>query len=98
MQPVEFVRSTEGAPGPFSDRLMLRQVTGGNSMEARLCEPFLYIDGVRTELMPGESLHDAAPRDRIEAIEIHPTSPGAPLRYFKEFTPDACGVALIWMR
>lgn len=98
LQTVEFVRTDDGPTGPFSDRIMLRKVTGGRSLEARLCEPRIYIDGVRTELMPGEALQDAAPRDRIEAIEVHQTSHGAPLRYFEEFTPDACGVILIWMR
>lgn len=63
---VDFVRTTEGATGPFTDRLMIRRNTGGRNIEARLCEPLVYIDGIRTELMPGESLHDAAPRDRIE--------------------------------
>lgn len=95
LQTIEFVRTDDGPTGPFSDRLMMRSATGGIK---DLCEPLIYIDDVRTELMPGESLHDAAPRDRIEAIEVHPTPHGAPLRYFEEFTPDACGVILIWMR
>lgn len=95
LQTVEFVRTEDGPTGPFSDKLMMRSSTGGMK---DLCEPLIYIDDVRTELMPGESLHDAAPRDRIEAIEVHPTTFGAPLRYFEEFTPDACGVILIWMR
>ncbi len=98
LQTVEFVRTEDGPTGPFSDKLMLRKVTGGRTLEARLCQPLIYIDGVRTELMPGEALQDAAPRERIEAIEVHATSHGAPLRYFEAFTPDACGVVLIWMR
>ncbi|MBT8488877.1 MAG: carboxypeptidase-like regulatory domain-containing protein [Gemmatimonadetes bacterium] len=95
LQTIEFVRTDDGPTGPFSDRIMMRSATGGWK---DLCEPLIYIDDIRTELMPGESLHDAAPRDDIEAIELHPTSLGAPLRYFEEFTPDACGVILIWMR
>lgn len=95
---VDLLRAEEGVPGPFTDRLMIRRNTGGKDIEARLCEPLLYIDGVRTQLMPGESLHDAAPRDQIEAIEVHPAPFGAPLRYFPNFSPGACGVVLIWMR
>lgn len=95
LQTIEFLRADDAPTGPFSDRIMMRSATGGWK---DLCEPLIYIDNVRTELMPGESLHDAAPRDQIEAIEIHPTPHGAPLRYFEEFTPDACGVILIWMR
>lgn len=102
MVTVELVRAEEGPTLPFTDRIMLRSnappdtlVAGG---EPWLCEPLIYIDGVRTELMAGESLHDAAPRDEIEAIEVHPAPFGAPLRYFPDFKPGACGVVLIWMR
>lgn len=102
MVTVEFVRAEEGPASPFTDRMMLRSNappdTTGSGGPGWLCEPLIYIDGIRTELMPGESLHDAAPRDEIEAIEVHPAPFGAPLRYFPSFEPGSCGVILIWMR
>lgn len=102
MVAVDFVRAEEGPASPFTDRIMLRSNappdTAGSGGPGWLCEPLIYIDGVRTELMPGESLHDAAPRDEIEAIEVHPAPFGAPLRYFPSFEPGSCGVILIWMR
>lgn len=102
MVTVEFVRAEEGPASPFTDRIMVRSNappdTAGSGGSGWLCEPLIYIDGIRTELMPGESLHDAAPRDEIEAIEVHPAPFGAPLRYFPDFTPGACGVILIWIR
>lgn len=102
MVTVEFVRAEEGPASPFTDRIMVRSNappdTAGSDGPGWLCEPLIYIDGIRTELMPGESLHDAAPRDEIEAIEVHPAPFGAPLRYFPDFKPGACGVILVWMR
>lgn len=90
---VKLVRAENGPASPFTDRLMMRM-----NRPPWLCEPLLYVDGVRTTLMPGEPLHDAAPRDEIAAIEVHPEPIGVPLHYFQDFTPGACGVILIWMR
>ncbi len=97
---VELMPAEDGAPGPWNDRVMIRSNSKvGRSLEDRLCAPHIYIDGVLTELMPGEGLEDAAPRETIEAIEVHPAPFGAPLRYFRNLDPKReCGVVLIWTR
>ena len=62
------------------------------------CEPDIYIDDIYRELMPGEGLHDAAPRESIEAIEVFLYPFGPPMRYFRDIGLEACGVVLIWTK
>lgn len=89
----------QGSIGPWSDRVMIRSNRSGRTLEQRLCEPRLYVDGVRFELAPGEGLHDAVPRDRIQAVEVHRAPFGAPMRFLGDFDEDrACGVILFWLK
>ena len=95
MLTVQLEPSGGSSVGPWNDRVMLKRHDEG-ALER--CEPDIYIDDVLTELMPGEGLEDAVPREFIEAIEVHVAPFGGPLRNFREFGLDACGVVLIWTR
>lgn len=87
------------AKGPWNDRVMIKANKMGRRLEDRLCSPHIWIDNVLTELMPGESLEDAVPKESIQAIEVYRAPWGAPARYFRDADPErACGAILIWTK
>ncbi len=96
---VELRPATQGSRGPWSDRVLIRANRAGRTLESRLCEPHIYVDQVRIELMPGEGLEDAVPRQSVEAIEVYRAPFGAPLPMLRDLDPArACGAILIWTR
>lgn len=96
MTTVELASDRGRGTGPWNDRVMIKPIIPGRG-EARSCEPHLWIDNVLTELMPGEGLDDAVPKDEIEGIEVYRAPFGAPLRYLRNFDPErACGAVVIW--
>lgn len=96
LQFVDVVPGRDRGTGPWNDRLMIVRNTGA-TLDSRRCEPYIWIDDVLVELLPGESLEDAAPRGTVEAIEVHRAPFGAPLRYLRDFDPGRqCGAILIW--
>lgn len=96
MVTVEVTPDRERGTGPWNDRIMIKPHDPGRG-ENRTCAPHLWIDNVLTELMPGEGLGDAVPKDEIEAIEVYRAPFGAPLRYLRDFDPErSCGVVAIW--
>lgn len=96
MVTVEVTPDRERGSGPWNDRIMIKPLNPQRG-DGRTCAPRLWIDDVLTELMPGEGLGDAIPKEEIEAIEVYRAPFGAPLRYLGNFDPErACGVVLIW--
>lgn len=96
---VHLERADGPTRGPWNDQVMIRSHKMGRRLEDRLCSPHIWIDNVFTELMPGESLDDAVPKDSIQAIEVYRAPWGAPARYFRDADPArACGAVLIWTK
>lgn len=92
-------RADGPARGPWNDKVMIRSHKMGRRLQDRLCSPHIWIDNVLTELMPGESLDDAVPKDSIQAIEVYRAPWGAPARYFRDADPGReCGAVLIWTK
>ncbi len=87
-----WVRVRQSSMGPGFDAPSVANLTGG------FCEPWIYIDDRLWQVMPGEGLEDAVPRDRVEAIEVYMYPFGPPMRYFRDLGPAACGVILIWTK
>lgn len=91
----------QGSLGPWSDRVWIRQREGRQRADdgtpRGLCEPHLWVDDVRVELMPGESLDDLVPKAELEGIEVFVAPFGPPLRYLRDADPErACGAILFW--
>ena len=97
LRELTFVRLEPSTAGPGNDRIL------GNSHVRRngssWCEPWIYVDDRLLELMPGEGLDDAVPRETVEAIEVYMYPFGPPMRYFRDLgIESACGVVLIWTK
>lgn len=98
MQTVRLFPNRGRGTGPWNDSVQIvKNVGGGLRIEDRTCTPYIWVDDVLIQMLPGESLDDVAPKETIEAIEVHRAPFGAPLRYLRDFDPDvACGAILIW--
>lgn len=104
LRSVQLVPDRGRGAGPWNDRVVFKRDTGsrlvgaGGELGAGLCEPAIWVDDVRTSLMPGESLDDLAPKELLEGIEVHRPGFGAPARYIGDDSLDACGAILLWTR
>ena len=75
-----------------ADRVALRSIGGA------LCDPLLYIDGVRTESSAmGMALSDMVPLYQISGIEIYRRPAEIPLEYGIAGTAF-CGVLVVWTK
>ena len=75
-----------------ADRVALRSIGGA------LCDPLLYIDGVRTESSAmGMALSDMVPLYQISGIEIYRRPAEIPLEYGIAGTA-CCGVLVVWTK
>jgi hypothetical protein len=101
-----FVRLVPSGAGPGNDQILVNSHTRMKRDEDSLgqigstwCEPWVYVDDRPLELMPGEGLDDAVPRETVEAIEVYMYPFGPPMRYFRNLSVgEACGVVLIWTK
>jgi hypothetical protein len=59
-----------------------------------VCEPTIYVDGVRAPQTAGSSLNDFLTPDRIEGVEVYSSLSTAPVQYIS----GNCGVILFWTR
>jgi len=101
MTSVWLLPAQNGSRGPWSDRVWIRKregrQRGGDGTPEGLCEPHLWVDDVRVELMPGEGLDDLVPKAQLEGVEVFVAPFGPPLRYLRDADPDrACGAILFW--
>ena len=68
----------------------------GGSGFSSVCEPSVFIDGLRIPLDPEAGLSIPVLPEEIEGIEIHQGPGSAPLQY--RTVDQNCGVILIWTR
>jgi hypothetical protein len=68
-------------------------VRSSSEILMRNCRPRIYAEGVEYQLQPGETLEDAFPPHRLEAIEVYigQNVPG-------DFFGRSCGVIVFWRR
>jgi hypothetical protein len=70
----------------------------GSRVEMRnafgICEPAIYMDGIRLPLRTGSRLDDVLTPDRIESVEVYTSLSEAPAQYIS----GHCGVILLWTR
>ena len=91
-----FVRLVPSNRGPGNDRILVASHVPRQGQN--FCEPWIWVDDRPLQLMPGEGLEDAVPRNTIEAVEVYMYPFGPPMRYFRDLSETACGVVLIWTR
>jgi hypothetical protein len=76
-----------------------RAAQTGNLVTVRggfgLCEPALYIDGLRVRQSAESTLDDVLSPQDIEGVEVYSTGSTAPVQFYD---PSACGVILFWTR
>jgi Carboxypeptidase regulatory-like domain/TonB-dependent Receptor Plug Domain len=60
-----------------------------------LCEPAIYIDGVRVNQQADGTVDEMLTPDMLEGVEVYTSTVGAPSQYVQTGT---CGVVLFWTR
>lgn len=77
-----------GRSGPERHIVAMRRGTG-------VCEPGIFIDGVRVRQFPEATIDDLLGPESLEAVEVYTSSAGAPVQFTE---PGTCGTVLFWTR
>jgi hypothetical protein len=80
-------------PGRSAVRGNIISIRGGGG---RICEPAMYIDGVRVAQHVQSSMDDVLQAGSIEGIEVYTLAAAAPAGYGGQ--GDTCGVIMFWTR
>lgn len=80
-------------PGRSAVRGNIISIRGGGG---RICEPAMYIDGVRVAQHVQSSMDDVLQSGMIEGIEVYTVAAAAPAGYGGQ--GNTCGVILFWTR
>jgi hypothetical protein len=77
-----------GRSGPERNMVAMRRGTG-------VCEPAIFIDGVRVRQFPESTVDDLLSPETLEAVEVYTSVAGAPVQFTE---PGTCGSVLFWTR
>jgi hypothetical protein len=80
-------------PGRSAVRANIISIRGGGG---RICEPTMYIDGVRVAQHVQSSMDDVLQAGMIEGIEVYTLAAAAPAGYVSQ--GNTCGVIMFWTR